>query len=169
MQDLLSSGVPAIIALVGTIMTAAIGYNQWKRQHDTTLTNTYTTERQAAYKELWTKLEEVHVKVRINDVTQQDFDKLLNDVNSFVMKHSLYLSHEDQILANTYLEAVYKFTKLVRESKDEAAERQMYATAALSVDEFQRGREINLLAKEADRIRNTIVERFRQIVEGKKG
>jgi hypothetical protein len=35
MDDLSKVAPPALIALIGTSVTAFVGYRQWKRQHDT--------------------------------------------------------------------------------------------------------------------------------------
>jgi hypothetical protein len=36
MDELSKVALPVLIALIGTLITAFVGYRQWKRQHDTT-------------------------------------------------------------------------------------------------------------------------------------
>jgi hypothetical protein len=45
MDDLSKVAPPALIALIGTSVTALVGYRQWKRQHDTTRQSKFQTDR----------------------------------------------------------------------------------------------------------------------------
>jgi hypothetical protein len=62
-----------------------VGYRQWKRQPDTTRTSDFRAERQKTYKELWEKLEDVHVRLRTKAVETEEFRPLLRDVNSYIL------------------------------------------------------------------------------------
>jgi len=48
MDELSKVALPALIALSGTLVTAFVGYRQWKRQQETTRQGKFQTDRQAA-------------------------------------------------------------------------------------------------------------------------
>ena len=79
MSDALKNALPAIIALVGAIVAVFVCYRQWRRQQDTTRTSDFRAERQKTYKELWEKLEDVHVRLRTKAVETEEFRSLLRD------------------------------------------------------------------------------------------
>src|SRR5947209_4753895 len=121
MDDILKVALPAGIALLGTIITVTIGYRQRKRQQDISRNNAFLADKQAAYKDFWNKIEEAHIKIRTRKVNRRDFDECLREVNSFYLKHSLYLEEQDRDLSNRYLEAVFEQKFLIERSKDENA------------------------------------------------
>lgn len=164
MNEYLKIILPASIALIGTIITIFIGYRQWKRQQESTRHASYVTEKQSAYKGLWEKLEEVHVKLRTEDVHISEFNNLLRDVNSYILKNSLYLDREDQVLSNQYLKDVYRYKEIVTGSDDADAKSEFAITGpGMPVETV---REFKLLHDEVDQIRNRIIERFRLIIGG---
>lgn len=73
--------VPATIALLGIV----VGYYQWKRSQVQKRYDAFVDENRTTYRELWNKLEDVHVKLRTNDVTLESFRNLVTDVNSFIL------------------------------------------------------------------------------------
>ena len=101
MNDMLKTVIPALIALAGTVMVAFIGYRQWKRQQDSSRQSEYRTQRQQTYKELWEKLEDVHVRLRTEVVGGYEFSSLVRDVNSFILKRGLYLEKDDRELGKS--------------------------------------------------------------------
>jgi hypothetical protein len=164
MNEYLKIILPGSIALIGTIITIFIGYRQWKRQQESSRYASFVTEKQSAYKGLWEKLEEVHIKVRSEDVQISEFNNLLRDINSYILKHSLYLDREDQILSNQYLKDLYRFKEIVAGSDDAHAKEEFAVTGpGMPVETV---REFKLLYDEVDRIRNRIIERFRLIIGG---
>jgi len=56
MSDILKNAFPAIIALLGTIVVALIGYRQWKRQQEATRGSEFRSQKQQTYRELWDQL-----------------------------------------------------------------------------------------------------------------
>jgi hypothetical protein len=166
MTETLKVVIPACIALVGTIITVVIGYRQWKRQQDASRYGTFITKKHSAYQELWEKLEEVHIKLRTEEVGLNEFKDLLREVNSYILKHSLYLEEEDRSLSNQYLKAVYGLKKIVMASGDEGAEEAMITTANIPLRVTQNAKEIRRAVSEVEEIRNSIITRFRKIVGG---
>src|SRR5512136_2849213 len=99
MEDILKNSVPAIIALLGTLIAVLIGYRQWSRQQKKEGKLKYQTDRKEAYEKLWQLLEQIHVQVRTDSVGKHEFDTLVREVNTFVLKSGLYLEKEDSVLA----------------------------------------------------------------------
>src|SRR3982750_1927023 len=122
MSEVLKVAIPATIALIGTIITVFLSYRQWRRQQDASRSATYVTERQSAYKQLWLKLEEVHLKLRTDDVNETEFRALVLDVNSYILRNSLYLDDDDRELSNEYLRGLRRMKEIVRESNDQEAQ-----------------------------------------------
>src|ERR1041384_1705607 len=113
MEDILKVAIPAAIALIGTIVTVLIGYRQWKRQQEASRYSTVFTEKQSAYKELWNKLESVHIKLRTGDVSLAEFNNLVREVNSYILKNGLYIEEKDRQLSSQYLKAVFKMKEII--------------------------------------------------------
>lgn len=164
MNEYLKIILPASIALIGTIITILVGYRQWKRQQVSSRSATFLAEKQSAYKALWEKLEEVHIKLRTEEVGISEFNGLLREVNSFVLKQSLYLEPQDHILSNQYLKTVHRLAEIVLASGDEEAQEEMALTGPGLP--YETIKEIKSLFDEVDRIRNSIIERFRTIIAG---
>ena len=162
MNEYLKIILPASIALIGTIITIVIGYRQWRRQQESSRRATFFTEKRSAYKGLWEKLEEVHIKLRTEEVSISEFNGLLRDVNSYILKQSLYLEPQDQALSNQYLKTVRRYAEIVLGSGNEEAIEEMAVTGpGLPIETVK---EFRALHEERDRIRNRIIERFRTII-----
>jgi hypothetical protein len=166
MSDALKNVFPAIIALVGTIIAVFVGYRQWKRQQDTTRTSDFQAERQKTYKELWEKLEDVHVRLRTMAVQTEEFRSLLRDVNSYILKHSLYLEKDDHRLANQYLAKVRDFTNLVASFSSAPAKIALEDTADIPPEVMKSVEEMAKAQKDVDQIREGIVARYRKVLTG---
>jgi hypothetical protein len=166
MDDILKVALPAGIALLGTITTVAIGYRQWKRQQDIARNNAFLADKQSAYKNFWNKIEEAHIKIRTRKFNPREFDNCLREVNSFYLKHSLYLEEQDRDLSNRYLEAIFGQKILIERSKDENAKRQIGKTARLDISPYEGAEGIRMLDDEINQIRNEIIERIKKVVGG---
>lgn len=157
MNDVLKVLIPATIALLGTILTIVIGYRQWKRQQDAP----FVSAKQSAYKGLFEKLEEAHIKLRTEEVDLNKFRDLVRDVNSYILRNSLYLDERDRTLSNTYLDALYRFKEIVMESGDEDTEQAMTDTRAIPTKVSNIARELRDLAFDIEVTRQIIVKRCR--------
>jgi len=164
--DILKVVVPATIALIGTILTIWFGYHQWKRQQDAARSGTYVTEKQSAYKELWVMLENVHIKLRTDEVSQQEFRILVLEVNSYILRQSLYLDDYDRELSNQYLKAVRRMKEAVLEFGDEESEFEAVTTGAMPAEVITFAKEYRESVRQVDQLRGKLVERFRTIVRG---
>ena len=165
MEDILKVAIPAAIALIGTIVTVLIGYRQWKRQQEVSRYSTIFTEKQSAYKELWDKLESVHIKLRTEEVSLTEFNDLVREVNSYILRNGLYIEEKDRRLSSQYLKAVFKMKEVIAKSGDDEAETAMHLTD-LGPDEVT-AKEILSVMRAVDESRNLILERFRKVIGGK--
>lgn len=166
MIDAWKNAVPAIIALIGTILVALVGYRQWKRQQEATRTSDFRLERQKAYKELWEKLEGIHIRLRRFDVEKEQFRSLVRDMNEYILQHGLYLEKDDRRLANDYLAKVQELTSLVATCSSTDAKRAMEDTAELSPEVTDSVQQLGNMQKEVDSIRESIITRYRKALMG---
>src|SRR5713101_4705205 len=153
MNDILKNAIPALIALVGTVLALLIGYRQWKRQQDTSRVGEFRTQKQQTYKELWEKLEDVHVRLRTEVVGSDEFSFLIRDVNSYILKRGLYLENDDQALANQYLSKVRQFTNLVAACDSADAKRAVHDTEQIPTNVILHVRELGEIQAEVNQIR----------------
>ncbi len=152
MNDILKNAIPALIALVGTVLAILIGYRQWKRQQDTTREGEFRTQKQQTYKELWEKLEDVHVRLRTEVVTSDEFRSVVRDVNSYILKRGLYLEKDDQALANRYLSRVREFTSLVASCDSADAKEAVHDTEEIPAGVIQYVRELDKIQCKVTRL-----------------
>jgi hypothetical protein len=167
MDETIGAAVPALIALVGTLVAIFIGYRQWKSQRDQTRSQKFQEGRELAYKQLWEKLEEVHLKVRSDSVGKRDFDELVQEVNAYLLKNSLYVAKADRKLATEYLDAVWKLSQLVAKSKDKRIQSEWAKTGPLPADALDEYRELQTAWKIAEESRDKAVARFQNVLAGK--
>ncbi|HEY8226384.1 MAG TPA: hypothetical protein VIG25_13980 [Pyrinomonadaceae bacterium] len=163
-MDILKVLIPATIALIGTIITLVFGYRQWKRQQEVSRSSTYVTEKQSAYKELWRKLEDVHIKLRTDEVSEPEFRKLVLDVNSYILRNSLYLDDYDREMSNNYLRAVRRMKQLVSESGDEETQAALTSSEVIPDRVSADAKELGRSVREVEQLRGALIERFRKIV-----
>lgn len=167
MDELIKTATPALIALLGTLITIFIGYRQWKSQRDLTRSQKFQGDRELAYKQLWEKLEEVHLKVRTDSVGKREFDDLVKDVNTYVLKNSLYIEKTDSKLSTEYLDSVWKVSQLIAKSKDKRVKNEWTKTSPLPADALDEYKELQAAWKVVNESRDKVVSRFHNILVGK--
>ena len=167
MDELIKTAIPALIALLGTLLTIFIGYRQWKSQHNLTRSQKFQGDRELAYKQLWEKLEDVHLKARTDSVGKREFDELVKDVNAYILKNSLYIEKTDSKLSTEYLDSVWKVSQLVARSKDKRVKNEWTKTGPLPADALDEYKELQAAWKAVDESRNKVVSRFHNILVGK--
>jgi hypothetical protein len=158
--------LPALIALAGTLVVALIGYRQWRRQQTATREEDFRKQQKETYKELWNKLEDVHVKLRVEDVPKEDFRSMTREVNTYVLKNSLYLDKKDQELANDYLSQVRRFVEIVESSGVEAAMETLNDTGFLTANVCRCVRELSYSQNEMEKVRDALIARYRKVLRG---
>jgi hypothetical protein len=166
MHEILKNAVAALIALVGTVLAILVGYRQWKRQQQTTREGEFRFQKQQTYKELWEKLEDVHIRLRTGVVSSDEFRSLIRDVNSYILKRGLYLEGDDQQLANQYLSKVREFTDLVAACDSGDAKEAVSETAEIPSDVILNVRGLGKIQTEVNQIREEILVRYRRVLLG---
>lgn len=165
-NDILKALIPATLALIGTLIVVFFGYRQWKKQYENTRYGEYLKDKQTAYKELWEKLEEVHLKLRTEYIEKPDFNNLLLDVNSYILKKQLFLEKDDQALVNQYLKTVYELTEAIKIHGDDETREEMESSMIISYRVTEEAKTINNLLRKTAEIRNSIITRFRKVISG---
>jgi hypothetical protein len=95
-----------LIGALVTIMVAGIGYLQWKRGKRS---GRFIEDREAAYKEIWQALEQIHLYVRGEVFKQNEFDELMKKANTLLIQHGLHISEADKHLSGDYIQALGRF------------------------------------------------------------
>lgn len=167
MDEVIKTAIPALIAFLGTLLTILIGYRQWKSQRDLTRSQKFQGDRELAYRQLWEKLEDVHLKARTDSVGKREFDALVKDVNAYILKNSLYIEKIDSKLSIEYLDSVWKLSQLVAKSKDKRVKNEWTITGPLPADTLDEYKELQAAWKVADESRDKVVSRFQSILSGK--
>jgi hypothetical protein len=112
--------IPALIALIGTLLTILVGVWQWRKQQQQARTASFNSDRQTAYKTLWEKVEAVHIKLRTSAGDEAAIRSLVQDVNGFILQNRLHLEAQDHQLANEYLKALQTYDQAIRTQSDPA-------------------------------------------------
>ena len=168
MDEVAKIALPALIALAGTALTAFIGYRQWKLSQDNSQRNKFQLDRQAAYTKLWDMLESIHVRLRTDQVGKREFEELVTEVNSFLLKNSLYIEKVDTVLASQYLDSVFRLNNLIAKSRTKPIQRVWAKTGPLDPDVLDKHIELRCAWEEVDKYRDKLVTNFRKVRGGKK-
>lgn len=166
MSETLKVAIPAVIALIGTIITASLAYRQWKRQQQAARSSSFLVDKQTAYKNLWDNIEKVHIKLRTEEVYQSQFNTLLTDVNAFILSNALYLEEHDRRLVNQYLQGLFRFVEIIRSSGDEEAKEALRTTAIIPRSTIEKVNELKALSEELDLVRNSLIQHCRKEMGG---
>ena len=121
-------------------------------------------EKTLVYRTLWNEVEELHIRTRLNDIAQDEFDNNLRHVNSFILRNSLLVDAKDAVLINRYLDLLFKSKQLINRYQDKEVQRKMSITSPLSSEDFDRGTEIRTVAEDLDKTRNQLIRRFRKVI-----
>ena len=160
--------IVAIIAFVGTIVGIFIGYRKWRGDRDSSRYGQFEVDKQQAYKGLWNRIEQYNIKVRVEEVTSEQFSDHLRELNSFMLRHGIYLDDDDRALANKYAEAVFDFQKTVRNSEVEDARIPLGSTQDIPDSAIQGAKEIGEAQNVALKLRSEIRDKIRSVLSGKK-
>lgn len=162
MNEALKSLLPAIVALIGTLVVALLGYRQWKRGQDSARSAEFRSEKQKVYKELWERIENIHVRLRTLSIDAQQFNSFLTEVNSYVLRNELFLEKDLQRLVNDYLKKLREFTVLVTRSNSKSAISALEATAEIPSEIVETLPALARVQSEANSFREQILARCRK-------
>lgn len=156
------------LGLAGTLTAAVLGYRQWRKQQDLARYGGFLTDRQAAYKQLWQKLEAVHLSVRSEDFREAEFSKLVRDVNVHMIEVGLLLDRGEKERVNEYIAALGNLGRLLEnaaasEAKQEVR-RELYDTGSIGPEVLAQVEGLRTAYAQVEKNREAIITHFRQVL-----
>jgi hypothetical protein len=122
-MNALAPYIGPFLALLGTLIVAAIGFYQWRRTATNQSRSAVAEARRKAAEALWSKLEEANIALRSGQsLNEASLRALHNEVNSTFLKNSLYLTEETHRLVSAYLNSLIRVSSMLRGSNSLAAE-----------------------------------------------
>ena len=119
----MQSVVGPLIALLGTLVVAALGFYQWRRQNGNPNRGGVAEARRKAAEAIWAKLEELNLELRSPAKDRRaDLQALARDLNTVFLQNSLYLDDDTQRLANDYLASLVALARQMDDAEGEARE-----------------------------------------------
>lgn len=95
------------LALIGTLLVAAIGFYQWKRQNANPNRAANAAARREAYEGLWQRLEQINLDLRKTRSEIPILNDQLHAINEYFLSHSLYFDDADQAIIDKYVSALH--------------------------------------------------------------
>ena len=161
MSNFLSKVLPAVISAVGALLVALLGFYQWRKQQKHSRLSDFDTARRKAYENLWSKLEEVNLRLRDQSADNRTLHTQLKDANTFFLQNSLYLEESEQGFINDYISALHHLRSLIYTSSNENVV-SVWEQTGVMTPEFDE--KINLAVKDVDSIRQKLKSRIRDMV-----
>jgi len=112
--------IAALIALIGTLIVAVIGYRRWDKERQAQRFSRFESDKQDVYKTLWDRVQNVNASLRRGRVDASGFSELVADLNEFMIRNGAHLDDADQQLVNEYIAAVRSFHEVVSGADSEA-------------------------------------------------
>jgi hypothetical protein len=112
--DLVIVLVPALLGFAAAILGSWLAYRQWKGQRGVERGKSFDRDRAAGYKELWERLEAIHVRLRTASVRDEELDSSLRELNSFILASEIYFDPGIRERARAYVEAVRRVATVIR-------------------------------------------------------
>jgi hypothetical protein len=166
MKDFVPIAV-ALIAFIGTVIGLYVAFRKSQRDRDSERFGQYEKDRQGVYRDLWDRVEQFNVKVRVEKVEASELSGHLQALNAFMLHSGIYLDDDDRRLVNQYVEAVYDFQKVVRESGIEEAEVPLGKTQEIPLRIVEAYRAIGKAQDEALRLRSQVVKKIKSVLGGR--
>jgi len=157
----------ALIALIGTLVGIYYGHRKWRVDRDSARSKQYLADRQATYKDVWDRVEQLNVDGRITEISSDVFSDRLTELNALMLKAAIYIEDADRSLVNEYISAARSFHQAVRASSSEDAHSALGETVAMPTEVLDREMAIRETRDDALRHRETLVERVRTVLAGK--
>jgi hypothetical protein len=126
---------------------------------------TFSARRKTAYEELWSRIEEIHVKIRTEEVEDEAFSLLLRGMNTYIFQNSAYLDEALHDLANTYLLLLMDVRCVLTEAADEDAARAFEDTGPISYSALVPARQMRDLVEKAEGVRAELLRRVRAALD----
>ena len=104
------------LALIGTLLVAALGFYQWKKQDANPNRAANAAARRDAYEGLWQRLEAINLELRNTPQKPPSLSEQLHSINEYFIAHSLYFDDADQIIIDKYVSALHRVRSIIDES-----------------------------------------------------
>jgi hypothetical protein len=108
-----------VIALIGTLIVAFLGFYQWKRQYWNANRAANAAGRREAYEGLWQKLEQINLDLREQRDSNPNLYERIREINTYFISHSLHFEDDDQPLINDYIATMSLLREKIYTSGDE--------------------------------------------------
>jgi hypothetical protein len=165
-KEYLAPILVALIALAGTIAGLWVGYRRWLEDKRVAAATGFHAGRQAAYRQLWEKVERLNVDARIEQIPQQDYSKRIAEINAFMLTSSVYIDDSDRKAVNSYIQAAHRFHEVIRSCEIEGANVELGDTAIIPNEVLQQSKALLESQKSALGLRETLLQRVRSVVSG---
>ena len=151
--------IPAVLAFAAAIFGSLVAYRQWKKQRSVERGKSFDVDRAAAYKELWSRLEAIHVRLRTANVRDDDFDAAVRDLNAFILGSEIYFEPGIQARTKAYLEAARDISVIIKSQPPDARrDYEMTESDLIDVSELNA---LTSALKAAETARNEIMAEVR--------
>jgi hypothetical protein len=157
--------IAALIALLGTLVVAVIGYRRWDKERQAQRFSRFEADRQDVYKILWDRVQNVNASLRRGRVDASGFSELVADLNEFMIRNGAHLDDADQQLVNKYIAAVRSFHEVVS-SADLEAQIPYGSTQAIPPEVANRIKHLSEAQQQANRLRDQLREKVRLVLGG---
>ncbi|MEU1841166.1 hypothetical protein [Micromonospora chersina] len=152
-----------LLALGGVLFGLWLGHKRWRVEQTQKEGSRFDGDLKATYLELWSVVEDVHLTMRnrVVGLLPEEFGGLIADVNNFMIRKGLFIERKDRYLVLEYLFWTNEFLRRMVASGEGRA----YVAISLQHDELApRVDELRLIAERAERLRNALRQRIRQVV-----
>jgi uncharacterized protein YPO0396 len=157
-----SEFIAPALALLGTLLVAALGFYQWKKQSANPNRNANAAARREAYDGLWKRLEEINLELRRTRDGVPSLTEQLRSINEYFIAHSIYFDDADQTLIDKYVHALHYVRSAIDKTEDESAKKNYHMTGAFDPKPIQ---DLVSATDEMEKYRAIIKEKARKIVD----
>ena len=157
--------IAALIALIGTLIGAVIGYRRWDQERQAQRFSRFESDRQDVYKTLWDRVQNVNASLRRGRVDASGFSELVADLNEFMIRNGAHLDDADQQLVNEYIAAVRTFHEVVS-GADPEAQIPYGSTQAIPPEVANRIRHLGETQQQVNCLRDQLREKVRLVLGG---
>jgi len=153
------SALRALRLLTRVLFVALRGlYRSWQAQ-DPTARPTFHWARHAAYRQLWTMLENVYWKLRAPNTDSPTVRALLSDVNELFLQSVLYVQPADQAVISQYILSLQRLRATSCLVKENEAAEAWEANRLPAPGSFAN---IDLVTAEVIELRNRVLQKMRR-------
>ena len=94
-------------------------HNRWRADREEQRFGDFERQRQAAYEKLWQLTENIRIELRVDELTETDLERRVQQLNTFALEQGVFLDQSDCQLANTYVVALKNLALAIRATGDD--------------------------------------------------